>query len=190
MEREYDLFELFPDGTPTWRGHASGLQSVRLKLQEISKTTTNECFALYLPTKEIVARLNIAAARDGNAKPLVFDITYDEQVGAARTKILRRHGYDVISVVGNETAKVILSLPQQCDLFIVGHAAPEEDRKEMVAWLRMKYPGVRILALNSPKVSELPGVDYNVKINGPETLLPLIAGALGMRPESLIFPHA
>jgi len=127
-----------------------------------------------------VARLNIGG-RGPNHKPVVFQITYDDRVGTARTEILRLYGYEVVSVVGNEAAKLVLSLPQHCDLFIIGHAAPEEERKEMVAWLKAKHPGIRILALNPPKIRELVGADYNVKLNGPETWLPMIASALSQR---------
>lgn len=182
MEREYELFELLADGSPMWRGQASGLRDVRLKLQEIAKTTANECFAMYSPTKEIVARLNVGASRGADGKPLVFQIYYDDRLATARAEILRLHGYEVVSVAGNEAAKVILSLPQQCDIFIVGHAAPEETRKEMVAWLKAKSPGIRIIALNSPTVLELPGADYNIKLNGPQTWLPVIDSALRHAP--------
>lgn len=179
MEREYELFELLADGSPMWRAHASGLREVRVKLQEIAKTTPNECVAMHLPTKEIVARLNISASRGKTAKPLVFQIAYDDRLAMARAEVLRLHGYEVVSAAGNEAAKVILSLPQHCDVFVVGHAAPEETRKEIVAWLKARYPGVRIIALNSPKIQELPGADYNVKLNGPQTWLPVVASALG-----------
>lgn len=181
MEREYELFELLADGTPMWRAHASGLRDVRVKLQEIAKTTPNECVAIYLPTKEVVARLNVGASP---GKPLVFQIGYDDRLATARAEVLRLHGYEVVSVAGNEAAKVVLSLAQRCDLFVVGHAAPEETRKEIVAWLKAKYPDVRIIALNSPKIQELPGADYNVKLNGPQTWLPVIASALGGSQES------
>jgi len=67
----------------------------------------------------------------------------------------------------------------QLDLFIVGHTAPKATGQEMVAWLKPNYPGVRILALNPPLIRELIGADYNVKLNGPETLLAVIATALG-----------
>ena len=59
-EREYDLFERFPDGSPIWRGRASGLNDAEVKLRSLAGTTSNECFALYLPTKEIVLRANAA----------------------------------------------------------------------------------------------------------------------------------
>ena len=49
----------------------------------------------------------------------------------------------------------MLSMPEQYDFFIVGHAADDEVRKEMVLWLKAHHPGVRILALNPPKVSVL-----------------------------------
>jgi hypothetical protein len=182
MEREYELFELPVDGSPIWRGQASGLRDVRLKLQEIAKTTANECFAMYLPTKEIVARLNVGASTGVSGKPLVFQIYYDDRMATARAEVLRLHGYEVISVAGNEAAKVILSLPQHCDIFIVGHAAPEETRKEMVAWLKAKNPGIRIIALNTPQIRELPGADYNIELNGPQTWLPVIDSALRHTP--------
>lgn len=179
LEREYEIFEQLPDGSPIWRGHASGLPSVRLKLQELARTTTNECFAMYLPTKEVVARLNVKMPRGRSDKRLIFQISYDSKRAAERTQILRMCGYDVLSVIGNESAKMILSMPQHCDLFIVGHNAPEERRMEMVAWLRANYPGIRILAFNSPGIKELAGADYNVKMNGPETWLPLVTRAFG-----------
>ena len=176
MEREYEIFEQLPDGSPIWRGHASGLSNVRLKLQELARTTANECFAMYLPTKEVVARLNVKSLRTSQ-KRLIFQISYDSKRASERTQILRMCGYDVLSVIGNESAKMILSMPHHCDLFIVGHNAPEESRKEMAAWLKANYPGVRILALNSPGIKELAGADYNVKHNGPETWLPWVTRA-------------
>ncbi|MGH9436372.1 MAG: hypothetical protein ACRD22_00405 [Terriglobia bacterium] len=169
MERDYDLFEQLADGTPMWRGHASGLHDARRQLREVSNTTQNECFVMYLPTKEIVARLNVRTS-DGR-KPFLFQITYDEKLAKARAEVLRLQGYEVVTMFGNEAAKVVLSMPQECDLFVVGHAAPEKTRREMVAWLKENYPGVRILALNPPLIRELVGADYNVKLNGPETLL-------------------
>jgi hypothetical protein len=177
MEREYDIFEECPDGELIWHGHTVGLSSARRQLQELAGTTKNECFIVHLPTKEIVARVNVHSSRGVGRKPVVFQIAYDSGLASARTSVLRLQGYEVVSVIGNEAAKVVLSMPEQYDFFIVGHAAADQVRKEMVLWLKAHYPGVRILALNPPKV-ELAGADYNVKLNGPETWLPVIATAL------------
>lgn len=178
MEREYDLFEQFADDAPMWRGHAVGLTSARQQLQELARTTRNECFVVHLPTKEVVARLNPRSFPGLGRKPVVFQIAYDGGLASARTTVLRLQGYEVVSVIGNEAAKVVLSTPEHYDFFIVGHAGDDEIRKEMVLWLKAHYPGVLILALNPPKVSVLAGADYNVKLNGPETWLPIIATAL------------
>lgn len=176
MEREYDLFEQLADGS-TWRGHASGLHEARRKLQTMARTTSNLCYVFHTPTQQIVARLNV---RTGSGKkPVVFQITYDPNRAPGRAEVLKLHGYEVITVIGNEAAKVILSMRQDCDLFIVGHAAPEETRRDMVEWLKANYPDVPILAVNPPPIRELVGADYNIKINGPETLLPVIATAVG-----------
>src|SRR6185312_14273907 len=112
MEREYDLFERLPNGSPMWPGHASGLHDVRQQLQHIAGETKNECFAMYLPTKEVVARLNIGTAVGVARKPLVFQIAYNVVLAAQRAEALRLHGYEVVTVFGNDAAKVVLSLPQ------------------------------------------------------------------------------
>lgn len=57
-EKEYDLFERLPDGSPLWRGRALGEHEAELELKKIAKATKNECFVMYLPTKEVVSRVN------------------------------------------------------------------------------------------------------------------------------------
>lgn len=179
MEREYELFEQLPDGAPIWRGHASGLHNVRAKLEEMARNTSNECFAIYLPTKEVVARVNVRP-RGAGGKKVVFQIAYDEKQATERSEILRLCGYEAVSVIGNEAAKLILGMPQNCDLFIIGNGGSEDGRKELVKWLRAKYSGIPILALNSPGIRELAGADFNVEANGPRAWLRLVTGALGV----------
>jgi hypothetical protein len=177
MERNYDLFERLQDDSLVWRGSVHGLESTRRKLQELAKKTNNECFAMFMPTRQIVALLNIAHSSQEPRKSVVFQIAYDERGLATTADLLADNGYRVISVTGNEAAKVILSSPQRCDLFVVGDSAPEQTRKEMVDWLKTKYPSIRILALNLPG-HELSGADYNVILNGPKPWLPMLGAAV------------
>jgi hypothetical protein len=79
----------------------------------------------------------------------------------------------VISVIGNHPAKLLLSSIQHYDLLIAGPTAPEETRREIVDWLKTKYPRVKILALNSP-CQQVLRADYNVRQNGPENWLPIV----------------
>ncbi len=79
----------------------------------------------------------------------------------------------VISVLGNEAAKLLLSSIQHYDLFIVGPDAPEETRREIVDWLKENYPQVKILAMNPPD-QQVPKADYNAEQDGPENWLPIV----------------
>jgi hypothetical protein len=177
VEHEYDIFEELPEGSPVWRGHASGLQNLRVKLMEVASATNNRCFAMHIGTQEIIARLNASSSPRTVTKRVVFQIAYDHGLASDRTALLRKRGYDVVTVMGNESAKLILSVPQHFDLFLVDCAAPEVDREVIVAWLKKYYPNTRVLALNPPKQPVLPGADYNVKLNGPDAWLSAISHA-------------
>jgi hypothetical protein len=178
MERDYDLFERSQDSSLIWHGSVHGLENARRKLQEIAKTTTNECFAMYTPARQIVALLNAARACHRSGKRVVFQIAYDQHRLVTRAEALRHRGFEIISVVGNEAAKTVLGSPQHSDLFIVGHAAPEQTRREMVDWLKVRYPHVKILALNSADDRQLAGADYNAILNGPDEWLSMVTAAL------------
>jgi hypothetical protein len=58
MDREYDLFEKFPDGSLLWRGVVLGRENAIRKLQELAAKTPNECYAMHLATNEILASMN------------------------------------------------------------------------------------------------------------------------------------
>jgi hypothetical protein len=109
-------------------------------------------------------------------KRIVFQIGYEEKGLNARAELLRRFGHEVISVTHNEAAKVALSSFRDVDVFIVGHTAPEQTRKEMVAWLKANYPKVKIVALN-PSKDQLLCADYNVVLNDLDEWLSLLAAA-------------
>jgi hypothetical protein len=72
--REFELFERFRDDSMVWRGNVVGLRIVRFALQEIAKSTTNECVAVHPPTQEIVDRLNATPEDRALGKPVVFQI--------------------------------------------------------------------------------------------------------------------
>ena len=171
MYRAYDIFEVMPDGSTIKRAAVSGLEFAKLAVEELSRRTTNECFAADKYTHQVVAQMNVPLARRSIKR--IFQISYDEEAGVRRAELLRGCGYGVISVMGNKAAKVLLDSVQYYDLFIVGHAAPEETRREMVAWLKAKYPKVKVLALNPP-CQQMTNADYNALQNSPETWLPIV----------------
>jgi len=110
-------------------------------------------------------------ANKQTAKPVIFQIAYDESLMASRAELLKARGFRVVSVLCNEAAKAALATPQDYALFIVAHACTPSVRKEMADWLKVKYPKVEILALNPPYQPQLERADYNVVLNGPEEWL-------------------
>jgi len=169
MHRTYEVFEVLPDGSPRRVNVVSGLEFTKMVLESLANRTNNECFVADAKTRQVVMQMNVAPVKLRR----IFQISYDEELGLRRAELLRSRGYGVISVIGNEAAKVLLSSPQRYDLFIIGHAAPEETRREMVDWLKAEYPNVKVLALNPPN-QEVLAADYNVRQNGPENWLPIV----------------
>lgn len=173
MLRVYEIFEVLPNGSLQRVTEISGLGSAKARLHELASHTPNECFAADARTRQIVALMNVPPSK-WRATKHIFQITYDEKLGARWAELLKSQGYSVMSVIGNEAAKLVLSPVQQYDFFVVGSAAPEETRQEMVFWLKAKYPRAKILALN-PSNQEIVQADYNVRENGPENWLPIIS---------------
>jgi hypothetical protein len=58
MTRDYDLFEMLPDGSPIWHEHVAGHEEALRRLQELAKRTTNEVRMMHLPTNSIIAAMN------------------------------------------------------------------------------------------------------------------------------------
>jgi hypothetical protein len=58
VDREYDIFEIYPNGDLLWRASVAGLENTRQKVAELGKQSGNPFFATYTPTKEIVAQVN------------------------------------------------------------------------------------------------------------------------------------
>jgi hypothetical protein len=67
MDRKYDLFENFSDGSLMWKCTVAGHENAIRKLQEFAATTTNECFLMHLPEKAIIATMNVAS--ENGSKP-------------------------------------------------------------------------------------------------------------------------
>ena len=59
VDRDYDLFEKFPDGSVVWRDFVPGLENALARLKELSKLSPNEHFAMHMPSKAIVTRVNV-----------------------------------------------------------------------------------------------------------------------------------
>jgi hypothetical protein len=152
-----------------WMEVAPDLERAKARVKILATSSPGEYI---IANQETGEKISIK----GQTKRILFQIGYDEKGINARAELLRRFGHEVISVTHNEAAKVALSSYHDVDLFIVGHTAPEQTRKEMVAWLKTNYPKVKIVALN-PSKEQLVGADYNVVLNAQDEWLSLLAAA-------------
>jgi len=176
MNRVYEIFEVLPNGSPQRVTVVSGMDSAKARLHELASNTANECFASDKRTHQIVALLNVPPSR-WRASKHIFQISYDEQTGVKRAELLKSRGYQVMSVIGNQAAKLALMPIQHFDLFILDHTAALETRQEMIFWLKAKYPRATIVAFN-PLNQQLLRVDYIVR-QSLEDWLPIISQGLG-----------
>src|SRR5258708_6721292 len=183
MHRVYEIFEVMPNGSPQRVTFVRGLEFAKVAIQNLAKHTSNECSVVDAKTRQVVIQMNVARAKL-RATTRIFQIAYNEDLGLGRAELLRSHGYGVISVVGNQAAKLLLTSIQRYGLFIVGHAAPEETRREIVDWLKAEYPKVKILALN-PLNQQILRADYNVRQNGPENWLLIVTQLLATSADNL-----
>jgi hypothetical protein len=164
----FDIFKVESSG-PRWMEVAADLERAKARVKILATSSPGEYIIANQKTGE---KISIQT----QTKRILFQIGYDEKGINARAELLRRFGHEVISVTNNEAAKVALSSYHDVELFIVGHTAPEQTRKEMVAWLKTNYPKVKIVALN-PSKDQLVGADYNVILNDHDEWLSLLAAA-------------
>jgi hypothetical protein len=67
MDREYDIFERLPDASVRCLIRVHGTRHVPAVLERRGQQTTNECFAMNIRTREIVARVNDKVGRSANS---------------------------------------------------------------------------------------------------------------------------
>jgi hypothetical protein len=56
MDREYDLFEILPDGSALWRHTITGHEAIK-GLRELSAQTANEVRLMHLPSDTLIAAM-------------------------------------------------------------------------------------------------------------------------------------
>jgi hypothetical protein len=81
MERDYDIFERLPDASVRCLIRVHGTRHVPKILEERGRQTANECFAMNIRSREIIARVNDKVARRAQ---LIKHLTHLESVRPVR----------------------------------------------------------------------------------------------------------
>lgn len=165
----FHIFKVQSDGSLRWMEAAVDVERAKARAKVLAASTPGE----YVITNMTGDKISVKSP----PKRIMFQIGYDEKELKVRAELFRRVGHEVISVTDNEAAKNALTSIHNVDVFVVGHAAPEQIRMEMVDWLKANFPKVKIVALIPSANRQLPRADYNVVLNDHEEWLSLLAAA-------------
>src|SRR5947199_9331145 len=128
MLSPFHIFKVQSDGSLRWIEGAVNVERAKARLKVLAASSRGEYVISELTGKKISIK--------SVPKLTIFQIGYNEKELHARAELFRHCGHEVISAADNEAAKRVLTSIQSVDVFVVGHMAPEQTRKEMVDWLR------------------------------------------------------
>jgi len=169
MFSPFHILKVQSDCSLRWTEGAVNVERAKARAKVLAASSASEYIVTNLTGKKIPIK--------SQPKRIMFQIGYDEKELNARAELFQRCDHEVISVVDNEAAKQALASIRTVDVFVVGHTAPEQTRKEMVDWLRANFPKVKIVALIPSANLRLPRADYNVVLNDRKDLLSLLVAA-------------
>lgn len=165
----FNIFKVQADGSLRWIESAADMERGKALVKGLAAASPGEYVITNLKGEKIFIK--------SPHKRIMFQIGYDEKELNVRAELFRRFGHEVISVAGNEAARHALASIHNVDVFIVGHAAPEQTRKEMVDWLKANFPRVKIVALIPSGNRQLVRADCNVVLNDWDEWLLLLEAA-------------
>jgi hypothetical protein len=151
---QFEIFKVEPDSRLRWRAAAASMQEAETRVKRLPPGNY-----VIIADQHTPKRISVRSP----AKQIVFQICYDDSEGStARETLFRSFGHEVISVADNDAAKGALASIPKVDVFILGHTAPEQTRREMVDWLKVNFPKAKIVALIPSALPQLLCADYNV----------------------------
>jgi hypothetical protein len=165
----FHIFKVQSDGSLRWVEAAADVERAKALAKALAASSPGEYVINSLNGEKISIK--------SPPKQIVFQIGYDEKELNTRAELFRRVGHHVMSVPDNEAAKRALTSIEKVDVFVVGHTAPEQTRKEMVDWLKTNFPNVKIVALIPSANRQLSRADYNIVLNEWDEWLSLLAAA-------------
>ena len=166
MLSPFHILKVQSDGSRRWIEGAVSVERAKARVQLLAASSSDKYVISNLTGHEISIK---------SSKRVMFQIGYDERELSARAELFRRVGHEVISVPNNEAAKNALTAVHNVDVFVIGHSAREQTRKDMVDWLKTNFPKVKVVALIRSANRQLPRADYNIVLNDWDKWLSLLA---------------
>lgn len=109
----------------------------------------------------------------------ILNISYDAALLRTREELLKREGFDVMSVVG--LADAIQAIKNcQYNLAIIGHSIPREDKRKLVYEIKSCAAHVPVLSLRRHDTAPLPEADFSLNaFEGPAALVAMVRKIFG-----------
>ena|SRR5437868_896505 len=102
----------------------------------------------------------------------VLQVAYYPALLKTRSEMLRKSGYLITSVLGNEEAMALPgSVIAATDLVVVGFSAPYAVRATMVHWFKAHHPRLCVIALKSDSEGTFSEADASTSSEDPKTWL-------------------
>ena len=102
----------------------------------------------------------------------ILQIAYYPMLQETRSKMLKTAGYQVTSVLGNESAMALPSaVLAAVNLVVVGFSSDHSIRSAMVHWLKARHPDIPVIALQAHDWEEFSEADAAMKIEDPKAWL-------------------
>ena len=102
----------------------------------------------------------------------ILHVAYDSLLLEVRESALERHGYHVVSVMGNEAAKRIVS--PAADMVIIGNGGSLDERTEMVNWLAENWPQIAVVVMIADERERYPDGAVVFQGDTPNDLVTLV----------------
>lgn len=109
----------------------------------------------------------------------VLQIEFSPSLLPDREAILKRAGYQVISVLGFPNACGLHVDDSTIGVVVIGHGAPWLEREGLIEHFRETLPGIPIAALLRPSDDPFTGADFNCPADNPPLWERTVMEALG-----------
>src|SRR5689334_8685916 len=111
--------------------------------------------------------------------PRILNISYDASLLKTREELLKREGFEVVSMVGYAAA-VEAAKSSQYDLAIIGHSIPLEEKRKLAYELKSHAERIPILSLRRHGTTPVAEADFSLEASeGPAALIAMVKKILG-----------
>ena len=97
----------------------------------------------------------------------VLQVEFSPSLLLEREAILKRAGFQVISVLGSTEAQGLKVSDSAIEVVVIGHGATWLERKDLITQFRKALPGVQIVALLRANDDSFKHADFNCPADNP-----------------------